>query len=569
VNVDADQSTSSAGSITGYLLPNQVANKVLINLPQAEKNFYLRIAAGATALVSPTANRTDHVNVHSVKYYSPNSASVLVASVAITGLQPVYTGDTLRLGADCQPGDATSKALSWTSSNTAVATVTGGVVVALTAGTTRIAATAADGGGATDTVTVTVAQRISVTTVNILNVPTTGAQLRIGDSLQIQYEVLPENATDKTVTFSSANLAASVSATGVITPLLKGWAEIHVTSNDPAHISAIADIQVLNPVYAGGEPVVEEGAPKLPMLFSARTALSPTVKTAEDKLDETWAKNKWFEFAVTGLRAEKTNDSAQYYNMSRMQGVYANEVEENGATADFANIGLKTTKAAGRQTRLIFAYDGVLDSLKLGIVVGGSTYPSTVAVQESNDGLSWNELFYICNAASSIKENEPSNTWIQLTENVYTYPVITGFNPTSRYIRLWQLESGAASGTSHNIYLDGIWLYGAAGSTPDPCDANPNGPGCGETGIAQDNVADHGVAVYPNPVGSTLYLSGAKALSKVEVVSLASGAKVKSAVYAGVTAAEVPVSSLTEGAYLVLVYVEGSSKPQVVKITKQ
>lgn len=75
-----------------------------------------------------------------------------IVTVAVTGVDLDQTsgtmtaGDSLTLTATVSPSDATNKAVTWESSNSSVATVTGGVVTARKAGTANITVKTADGG---------------------------------------------------------------------------------------------------------------------------------------------------------------------------------------------------------------------------------------------------------------------------------------------------------------------------------------------------------------------------------------------------------------------------------------
>ena len=93
--------------------------------------------------------------------YVPGQLTVAAATVAVTGvtLSPttlaLTVGGTGTLTVTVAPANATNQTVTWTSSDPSVATVSGGVVTAVGAGTATITVTTEDG-GFTDTCTVTV-----------------------------------------------------------------------------------------------------------------------------------------------------------------------------------------------------------------------------------------------------------------------------------------------------------------------------------------------------------------------------------------------------------------------------
>ncbi len=71
-------------------------------------------------------------------------------------------------------------------------------------------------------------------------------EIIINETKQLSVEVLPSNATNKTVTWSSGNTAvATVNANGLVTAVSAGTAQITATSNDNSDISDASTITVI------------------------------------------------------------------------------------------------------------------------------------------------------------------------------------------------------------------------------------------------------------------------------------------------------------------------------------
>ena len=141
-------------------------------------------------------------------------------------------GDKTTLTATVLPENTTdSKNVSWSSSNSEVATVdANGTVTAKRAGTAIITATSENGKTASCTVTVS-RKEIPITEISL---DKSSATLTEGETTTIVATVLPENTTDsKSVSWSSSNSeVATVDANGTVTAKRAGTAIITATSTN-------------------------------------------------------------------------------------------------------------------------------------------------------------------------------------------------------------------------------------------------------------------------------------------------------------------------------------------------
>jgi uncharacterized protein YjdB len=143
----------------------------------------------------------------------------------------IEIGKWQQLTATVLPSNATDKTVTWTS-NSKVATVSSsGVVSGSEVGTATITAKT-NSGARTDTCIVTVKTAgIQPTSVTIAPNPVT---IEIGKWQQLTVTVLPSNATDKTVTWTSNSRAATVSSSGIVSGSEAGTATITVKTNTGA-----------------------------------------------------------------------------------------------------------------------------------------------------------------------------------------------------------------------------------------------------------------------------------------------------------------------------------------------
>jgi uncharacterized protein YjdB len=144
-------------------------------------------------------------------------------------------GKTGTLEAKVEPSDATNKNVTWSSSNSEVATVDNGVVTAVSAGTAIITVTTEDGAKtATCKVTVNAPQTVPVTGVTL---DKTSLDLKTGDNTTLTATVNPESATNKDVTWISDKPEIAAVEGGTVTAKAAGTAIIAVTTVDGGKIA--------------------------------------------------------------------------------------------------------------------------------------------------------------------------------------------------------------------------------------------------------------------------------------------------------------------------------------------
>ena len=176
-----------------------------------------------------------------------NETEVKVTGVSVSpATLSLVEGTSEQLRATVTPSDAADKSVSWTSSAAAVATVDNtGKVIAVKAGSATITVKTADGGKtATCAVTVT-AKVIPVTGISIDQGAT--AEVEEGNTITLTATVQPDNATDKTVTWTSSNKAIATVADGVVTGVAAGQAVITAKAGDK---EATCTVTVKRPAVA-------------------------------------------------------------------------------------------------------------------------------------------------------------------------------------------------------------------------------------------------------------------------------------------------------------------------------
>ena len=241
----------------------------------------------STGVVTAKAAGTTTITVTTKDGGKTATCNVTVV-IPVTGVSldqtslTMVAGDNRTLTATVSPSDATDKSVTWSSSNTSVATVSStGVVTAKAGGSATITVTTNDGG---KTASCSVTVSVPVTGVSLNK---TSLTLSEGDTQTLTATVSPTTATDKEVTWASDNeTVATVTSSGAIVAKNAGTAVITVTTHDGAKTASCA--VTVKPRVTG----VSLDNTSISLTVGSTQTLTATV-TPADALDKsvTWSSN--------------------------------------------------------------------------------------------------------------------------------------------------------------------------------------------------------------------------------------------------------------------------------------
>ena len=163
------------------------------------------------------------------------TAEVIVKEIAVTKVTLSETTATMTIGgeleltATIEPKNATDQRLTWSSSDTGVATVdSNGKVTAKAAGTATITATAASGITAACEITVS----DDVIEVTAVTLDKNEATIKVGKSLQLTATIEPSGATDQRLEWTSTDSDIAIVTDGRVTGVAPGEATITVKTTN-------------------------------------------------------------------------------------------------------------------------------------------------------------------------------------------------------------------------------------------------------------------------------------------------------------------------------------------------
>jgi uncharacterized protein YjdB len=184
--------------------------------------------------------------------------AIQVTGIVVSGENGFNTittdNGTLQLIAAVTPNDALNRSVTWSITNgTGQASISStGLVTAITNGTVTARATAKDGSGIYGQMVITISNQSDIPVASIAVTGAGGATTIVTDkgTLQLTATVSPDNAKNKTVTWSVINGTgkASINTTGLVTAGSNGTITARATANDNSNVFGELTITISNQI---------------------------------------------------------------------------------------------------------------------------------------------------------------------------------------------------------------------------------------------------------------------------------------------------------------------------------
>lgn len=226
------------GQLTATVKPSNASIKKVIwhssdtSVVKVSSSGKVLAVKPGTAVITCTSYEGGKTATCTVKVVAVKPTSVKLNATS----KKLNYGQTYQLKATVGPENATNKKVTWTSSNPkAVSVSSSGLVKALKANASAVITCKTVSGGKTATCTVKV-NPISATGVKLSH---TKARLPIGSRGKLTATVLPSNASNKSVVWTSMNTSvATVDQNGIVTAKKAGTTTIYCKTKDGGHSAA-------------------------------------------------------------------------------------------------------------------------------------------------------------------------------------------------------------------------------------------------------------------------------------------------------------------------------------------
>lgn len=259
-NTSETITTGETIQIVAVLQPENVTNKKLSwtstnpNIATVDDNGLVKAEReGQTQIVATT---TDGSNLSAICEIAVTKQFIDITQIKITPSNAkIALGNSINLQIEITPNNASLTNILWSSTNTAVATVSqDGHVDAITEGDAIIIASTQDGSNLSATCHISVYNDIILISEIILDPEY--IEGNENESVTINADILPENATNKRLIWDSSNKEVATVNDGIVKLLKKGITTITAESTDGSNTKSECKIVVSD--SAGIESIIED-----------------------------------------------------------------------------------------------------------------------------------------------------------------------------------------------------------------------------------------------------------------------------------------------------------------------
>ena len=175
----------------------------------------------------------------------------LITSIVISGPTSLPIGSFATYNATVTPANKAHE-ISWSTSNDLIASIdSSGNLVAIKEGVVEVKAVASDGSGiSSNIITLTISKQAAIL-IQEIRISSSYSNVNVGGNVTINAALVPSNATNKNLNWSSSNTnVATIDSEGVLTALNEGSTNVQAFAKDGSGVSS--NIITINVVTSGG-----------------------------------------------------------------------------------------------------------------------------------------------------------------------------------------------------------------------------------------------------------------------------------------------------------------------------
>lgn len=338
------------------ILPGNLADKRIL-WSTSDKSI-ATVSGGAVTAVYKDEKEDSSVTITAISNKDKTKTATCVVTVTnpveVESLNFKYHQTELQMGQQEMlsispvPSNATSADISWESSNSSIASVVDGKVVALSPGWCAITASNPKDRKICDTCYVLVHDMVPVSKV-IIEYTSTDQEMHVGGQNKLNYTILPEKATEKSVVWSStdASVLQVDSITGVFKALRAGTACIRAHAKLDTTRYGECIISVLDPVFVkdlqidSEENELDKGQ-TLTLTASVHTGygIDPSVKWLSS--DENIVKVSSSDDSET-QKSMKINDEDYYDDYDKVKCKIVRHIRKSSRYSSFISLNTETS----------------------------------------------------------------------------------------------------------------------------------------------------------------------------------------------------------------------------------